>query len=47
MDFIPINRLKISKDKWLQQKIKYEEELKVEDILDENNLETMELCQNL
>ena len=35
MDLIPITHLKISKDKWLNKKIKYEEELRVEDILDE------------
>ena len=35
MDLIPITHLKISKDKWLNKKIKYEEELRVEDVLDE------------
>ena len=38
MDFnhlMPITRIKISKDKWLNTKIKYEEELTIENILDE------------
>tara|TARA_B110000858_G_scaffold166436_1_gene193724 strand:+ start:2157 stop:2378 length:222 start_codon:yes stop_codon:yes gene_type:complete len=34
MDLIPITRIKISKDKWLNTKIKYEEELRIKDILD-------------
>jgi hypothetical protein len=38
MDFnhlIPITNVKISKEKWLKTKVKYDEELKVEGILDE------------
>ena len=35
INLIPITRIKISKDKWLNTKIKYEEELKIENILDE------------
>jgi hypothetical protein len=40
MDLIPITRIKISKDKWLNTKIKYEEELTIENILDE-------MCQRI
>lgn len=32
---LPITRLKITKEKWLNTKIKYEEEMIMEDILDE------------
>ena len=35
MDLIPITRVKMAKDKWLRQKIKYEDELVMGDILDE------------
>ena len=35
INLIPITRLKISKEKWLNTKIKYEEELRIEHILDE------------
>jgi len=34
-DLIPITHVKMAKDKWLQQKIKYEDELVMEDILNE------------
>jgi len=34
-DLIPITHIKISKDRWLRQKIKYEDELTMEDIIDE------------
>ena len=33
MDLIPITKMKINKDKWLQKKIKYEEDLIIKDIL--------------
>ena len=33
MDLIPITKMKINKDRWLQQKIKYEDNLTVKDIL--------------
>lgn len=33
MDIIPITKLKINKDKWLRQKIKYEDNLTVKDTL--------------
>jgi hypothetical protein len=35
MDLLPITHLKITKEKWLNTKIKYEEELRIEHILDE------------
>jgi hypothetical protein len=34
MDLIPITHLKITKDKWLNTKIKYEEDLRIQDVLD-------------
>tara|TARA_B110000858_G_C17450355_1_gene313886 strand:+ start:178 stop:399 length:222 start_codon:yes stop_codon:yes gene_type:complete len=33
MDLIPITKIKIKKEKWLQQKIKYEEDLVIDDVL--------------
>jgi hypothetical protein len=33
MDLIPITKMKINKDKWLQKKIKYEDDLIIKDIL--------------
>ena len=33
MDLIPITKMKINKDKWLQKKIKYEDDLTIKDIL--------------
>ena len=33
MDLIPITKMKINKDKWLQTKIKYEDDLTIKDIL--------------
>lgn len=33
MDLIPITKMKINKDRWLQKKIKYEDNLTVKDIL--------------
>lgn len=33
MDLIPITKIKISKDKWLNTKIKYEENIYIKDIL--------------
>ena len=35
MDLIPITRLKISKEDWLELPIKYDDELKVKDIVEE------------
>lgn len=35
MNLLPITHLKITKDKWLNTKIKYEEELRIENIIDE------------
>ena len=35
MNLLPITHLKITKEKWLNTKIKYEEELRIEHILDE------------
>ena len=33
MDIIPITKMKINKDKWLQQEIKYEDNLTIKDTL--------------
>ena len=33
MDLIPITKMKINKDKWLQTKIKYEDNLTIKDTL--------------
>ena len=35
MDLIPITRIKISKERWLNTPIKYDNELKVKDIIEE------------
>ena len=37
MDYnlIPITRLKITKEKWLEQQIKYEDDMKVKDIVED------------
>ena len=32
MDLIPITKMKINKEKWLQKKIKYEDDLTIKDI---------------
>tara|TARA_B100002019_G_scaffold248159_1_gene226966 strand:+ start:87 stop:539 length:453 start_codon:yes stop_codon:yes gene_type:complete len=39
---IPITKMKISKDKWLNTKVKYEENLTVKDILEDMNDKTYE-----
>ena len=33
MDLIPITKIKINIDKWLQQKIKYEDNITIKDII--------------
>jgi len=33
-NLVPITRLKITKEKWLEQPIKYEEDMKVKDIVE-------------
>ena len=35
IDLIPITKLKISKEDWLETVVKYDDELKVADIIDE------------
>ena len=39
---IPITKMKISKDKWLNTKVKYEENLTVKDILEDMSTKTYE-----
>ena len=55
MDLIPITKIKIKKEKWLQQKIKYEEDLTINEVLEDscdiifnwvNNLEDYSLICN-
>ena len=40
MDLVPIRELKIDKTKWLNTKIKYEDKLKLEDLLND-------MCENI
>jgi hypothetical protein len=40
MDLVPITELKIDKTKWLNTKIKYEDKLKLEDLLND-------MCENI
>ena len=35
IDLIPITKIKISKDKWLELPIKYDDEVQVKDIIEE------------
>jgi len=55
MDLIPITKIKIKKEKWFQQKIKYEEDLTINEVLERscdiiynwiNNLEDYSLICN-
>ena len=39
---IPITKMKISKDKWLNTKVKYEENLTVKDILEDMSTKSYE-----
>ena len=44
---VPITKMKIPKDRWLSQKIKYEEDLTVKDILEDMSTKSYEwiICQ--
>lgn len=47
MDLIPINKLKISKEKWINQTVKYENEIYNKDIINDMSLDLYEWMMNL
>ena len=46
MNLVPITKIKITKERWLDQPIKYEDDMKVVDVIEEMCMETYTWIQS-